>query len=290
MDERNLINLFDMFKINKKYINMVCEAEKNPESFLKKYDQLRDIFVYPSEKLYVGLIEEILEQNKKIFTLDWKATPFDVMKGLEYLGMKKNDIIAMDLQSQVNKPLDGALLCVIDYLNEYTDLSLILIANDLDDNVVFSIISNNKLKSILDCFKKCGINAFHYNYDYINDNMINTCELDEEINYGFDGVYIKKDYKNDISEIIIAETKYCETGRIKMTNTASGNQMSSEWINDQLQKMITSEYIDTRNTANIIFNNLDKIMTEVIVVLPNEKTIEIKDALNKLNKNNYFKN
>ena len=290
MDVKNLNNLFDMFKIDKKYVDMVCEAKENPKAFLNKYEELRDILIYPSDKLYVGVIEEILEQNQKVFTLDWKATPFDVMKGLECLGIKKEDIIMMDLQSQVNKPLDGALLCIADYLSEYTDLSLILIANDLDDNVVFSIVPNDKLISILDYFKNCEINAFHYNVDYVNDNMINTCELDEEIDYGFDRIYVRKDYKGDIAEILIAEIKYCETGRLKMTNTSSGNQMSSAWISDKLNKMITSQYEDTRNTGNMIINNLNKINTLVMAILPNEKTLEIQDAFHKLNKNNYFRN
>ncbi|MBE6062117.1 MAG: hypothetical protein E7207_00825 [Clostridium butyricum] len=291
VDKNILIKLFDLFEINKKYVDMVCEAKTNPEAFFNKYDELRDVFVYPSDKLYVGVIEEILEQNRKALTLDWKADAFDIMKGLEHLDIiDKRDIIAMDLPSAIDKPMDGAFVCIIDYLKEYTDLSLIIIANNLDDNTVISIVPNDKLNCILECFRNCDINAFHYNIDYINDNMINTCELEEEIDNGFDIVGREDGPNGELSKIIIAEVKYCGTGRIKMTKTASGNQMSNEWVNNILFRMSTSEYQDTRNTAEMIFNNVEKLTTQVMVVLPNEETIKIENAFSKLNKNNYFAN
>jgi hypothetical protein len=66
--------------------------------------------------------------------------------------------------------------------------------------------------------------------------------------HGIDGVYIKTAKNNEIDEIIIIENK------VDGSQLTSGlnRQMSKEWINDKIGKMLLSDDIDVRNTGLLL--------------------------------------
>lgn len=60
-------------------------------------------------------------------------------------------------------------------------------------------------------------------------------------NNGFDGVWTKYNSDGSIADIIISESKFTSTGKASLTNTKTmGRQLSPEWIDGNIQKMLNS--------------------------------------------------
>ncbi|THB69294.1 MAG: RHS repeat-associated core domain-containing protein, partial [Gammaproteobacteria bacterium] len=88
-------------------------------------------------------------------------------------------------------------------------------------------------------------------------------------NNGFDGVWVKYDTDGGIVDIVISESKFSSTGSASLTNTKTmGKQLSSEWIDANIQKMRLSDDAAVRNTARMLQRNRDIIRTKAAVINP----------------------
>ena len=88
-------------------------------------------------------------------------------------------------------------------------------------------------------------------------------------NNGFDGVWIKHDSNGNIADIVITESKFSSTGSASLTNTKTmGKQLSSEWIDANIQKMRLSADVDVRRTARMLERNRDLIRPKAAVINP----------------------
>lgn len=60
-------------------------------------------------------------------------------------------------------------------------------------------------------------------------------------NNGFDGAWVKRGADGSVTDIIITESKYAPDGVLKLANTKTmGQQLSSNWIDGNIQKMLNS--------------------------------------------------
>jgi len=66
--------------------------------------------------------------------------------------------------------------------------------------------------------------------------------------HGIDGVYIKKGFGNKIEEIVIIENKVDKA----LLNPGPPRQMSSEWIQSNIQKMLTSSDPQVKETGRLL--------------------------------------
>lgn len=87
-------------------------------------------------------------------------------------------------------------------------------------------------------------------------------------NNGFDGVFIKKTPDGSVVDIIINESKFTSTGRASLANTNMGKQMSPEWIDANIRKMLVSDDPAVRATARLLRNNTELIRTKANVLDP----------------------
>ncbi|MFT3684728.1 MAG: hypothetical protein QM783_07315 [Phycisphaerales bacterium] len=75
-------------------------------------------------------------------------------------------------------------------------------------------------------------------------------------NNGFDGVWVKRNADGEITDIIITESKYSSTGTATLTNTKTmGQQMSAQWIDANIAKMLQSENASVRETGQLLLEN-----------------------------------
>jgi RHS repeat-associated protein len=86
-------------------------------------------------------------------------------------------------------------------------------------------------------------------------------------NNGFDGVYIKYGRNGEIQDIIINESKF---GTSKLSTTVDGfKQMSPDWIDMNIRKMLRSSDADVRATGKLLRDNIDLIKTKMNRLTPN---------------------
>lgn len=85
-------------------------------------------------------------------------------------------------------------------------------------------------------------------------------------NNGFDGVFIKKAPDGALIDIIINESKFTSTGRASLPNTNMGKQMSPEWIDANIRKMLVSDDSAVRATGRLLRNNSELIRTKANVL------------------------
>uniref|UniRef100_A0A7C2K0F7 Uncharacterized protein n=1 Tax=Schlesneria paludicola TaxID=360056 RepID=A0A7C2K0F7_9PLAN len=72
-------------------------------------------------------------------------------------------------------------------------------------------------------------------------------------NKGIDGVWIKRNERNEIIDILIVESKAAADGVGSLGKTKHiGDQMSTTWISDRLKKMAASDDPDLKYTAELI--------------------------------------
>jgi YD repeat-containing protein len=85
-------------------------------------------------------------------------------------------------------------------------------------------------------------------------------------NNGFDGVFVRKAPDGSPIDIIINESKFSSTGRASLSNTNMGKQMSPEWIDAKLRKMLVSDDPAVRATARLLRNNGELVRTKANVL------------------------
>ncbi len=84
-------------------------------------------------------------------------------------------------------------------------------------------------------------------------------------NNGIDGVFVKYGNNGDVLDIILNESKYAKNGKLSLTTRKFANsegkitQMSQEWFDINLGKMLDHKDGATRATARLIENNMDKV-------------------------------
>lgn len=87
-------------------------------------------------------------------------------------------------------------------------------------------------------------------------------------NNGFDGVFVKKGPDGTVVDIIISESKFTSTGRASLANTKMGKQMSPEWIDANIRKMMINDDPAVRATGRLLRNNSELIRTKANVLDP----------------------
>jgi hypothetical protein len=88
-------------------------------------------------------------------------------------------------------------------------------------------------------------------------------------NNGFDGVFIKYDADGVTPiDIIINESKFTSTGRVSLSNTNMGRQMSPEWIDANIQKMMNSSNQDVVETGFMLDAYRNIVRTKFNVLNP----------------------
>jgi len=105
-------------------------------------------------------------------------------------------------------------------------------------------------------------------------------------NNGFDGVYVKYGPNGEIVDLVINESKFSSatnaaddyTGKYSLGKTVQGYiQMSTEWINMNIDKMLKSKDPKVVETGEVLDMNRAQIRKEINVVTPDgkNKTIQI---------------
>jgi hypothetical protein len=88
-------------------------------------------------------------------------------------------------------------------------------------------------------------------------------------NNGFDGVFVKRSAVGEIEDIIIFESKFSVSGRASLTKTKTmGKQLSSEWIDANIQKMLNSADPAVRRTGMLLDTNRSLIRRKANVLDP----------------------
>lgn len=86
-------------------------------------------------------------------------------------------------------------------------------------------------------------------------------------NRGFDGVFVKYGAGNAIKDIIIVESKYAATGRASLPMTKTmGRQMSTRWIDANIQKLMDSGSRTLQRTGRLLDSNRTIIRPKVNVL------------------------
>ena len=91
-------------------------------------------------------------------------------------------------------------------------------------------------------------------------------------NNGFDGVWIKRDAKGSIEDIIvykdiiITESKFSTKGKPRLSNTSKGPQMGDDWIEANIEKMIDDADPSVKNTGKILEENMHLIRRKGVVI------------------------
>ncbi|HAS6360217.1 TPA: hypothetical protein RQJ98_000527 [Vibrio vulnificus] len=98
-------------------------------------------------------------------------------------------------------------------------------------------------------------------------------------NNGLDGVFVKYDSAGQPVDIIITESKFTSSGNASLTNTKTmGKQISPEWIDANIQKMMNSSDMSVMETGFFLDMNKSVIRTKANVLTP--------DGVNRWNKLN----
>jgi len=85
-------------------------------------------------------------------------------------------------------------------------------------------------------------------------------------NNGFDGVFVKYGTDGKPVDIIINESKFTSTGQVSLSNTNMGRQMSPEWIDANIQKMMNSTESSVMETGFFLDANRSIIRTRANVL------------------------
>ena len=117
--------------------------------------------------------------------------------------------------------------------------------------------------------------------DLMDDIMVNKkgyTKLPSKVegNHGIDGVYVKYDKNGNIKELVIAEAKF---GRSRLGKTSMGRQMSDQWIDGNINKMLRSDDVATRNAGRILddyINNRGGIYSKQLLRLKKTGHLSIK--------------
>ena len=96
-------------------------------------------------------------------------------------------------------------------------------------------------------------------------------------NNGLDGVFVKYDFSGNPIDIIITESKFSSSGRASLVKTITmGRQMSPEWIDANISKMMNSSDMMVMETGYFLDANKVLIRTKANILTP--------DGVNRWNK------
>lgn len=87
-------------------------------------------------------------------------------------------------------------------------------------------------------------------------------------NHGFDGVFVKKSPNGEVTEIIINESKFSSSGNVSLPTTNMGKQMSPEWIDANIGKMMNSADPAIVETGMLLDANRHLIRAKMNVLDP----------------------
>jgi len=88
-------------------------------------------------------------------------------------------------------------------------------------------------------------------------------------NQGFDGVWVKRGADGNLTDIVITESKFSATGKLKLSDTKTmGRQLSTKWINANIQKMLDSPNPSTYQTGKLLDANKTMIRLKAAVTNP----------------------
>jgi len=73
----------------------------------------------------------------------------------------------------------------------------------------------------------------------------------------------------NLTDIVITESKFSATGKLKLSDTKTmGRQLSTKWINANIQKMLDSPNPSTYQTGLLLKNNRTMIRIKAAVTNP----------------------
>lgn len=82
-------------------------------------------------------------------------------------------------------------------------------------------------------------------------------------NNGFDGVWVKRGPNGEIVDIIVSESKYGAEGTASLSKTkTTGKQLSDEWIDANIEKMLESTDAEVRRTGELLQQKRSMIRTK----------------------------
>lgn len=81
---------------------------------------------------------------------------------------------------------------------------------------------------------------------------------------GIDGVFVKRCSKtNQVTDILIVESKYSTPGKGRLSNTSAGTQMGDRWIRDKIEKMKQCTDPKVQQTGKFLDENSSLIRRKV---------------------------
>lgn len=248
------------------------EAKHKPQEFFNHHKELYNVIVYPSKHLFVGLLQHYLEENGNLCTVDWKAGAKYFYYALAKCGMPREigEKINFDSMEQY---ANESILCRLGiWLEENTEYRLFIVAHEFDDNVVLGFIPKDGMNILIDLAKEIDLTIKCVNKNYAETTNCNLNEKAEENRQGFDRIYEKTDKNGKCIGYLLVESKYCETGRIKLEETSLGIKMSPEWI-----KTILTHMPDTGTDILKAYEegNVDTLL--LITTSPNADPIKIEN-------------
>ena len=88
-------------------------------------------------------------------------------------------------------------------------------------------------------------------------------------NQGFDGVWIKRRADGSIKDIVITESKFASDGRLRLSDTKTmGRQLSPEWINANIDRMIQSTNPAIVRTGRLLQANRTNVQVRAALLNP----------------------
>jgi len=88
-------------------------------------------------------------------------------------------------------------------------------------------------------------------------------------NQGFDGVWAKRGSNGSIIDLVITESKYASSGKLRLTNTATmGRQMSPQWIDANIQRMLNSTDPSVVRSGMLLQANRNMVRGKAAVLNP----------------------
>jgi hypothetical protein len=85
---------------------------------------------------------------------------------------------------------------------------------------------------------------------------------------------VKYNSDGSVASVDLVETKFSTSGNASLSNTQTmGQQMSDQWINANITKMLDSGNPELVQTANLIQNNRSLVTRQLNVVVPNGTSV-----------------
>ena len=86
-------------------------------------------------------------------------------------------------------------------------------------------------------------------------------------NRGFDGVFVRRGTAGAIDDLVVVESKFAASGRASLPMTKTmGRQMSDQWIDSTVQRMLRAEDRSLRQTGRMLFDNQASIRRKANVL------------------------